>query len=82
MDSERDSQRDLSDIHQDILATSEDIEADATDLKKIEHQKGNIAAGDNSDLVALSEAAEHLADRIKTKASVETALAKEAAEAD
>ena len=82
MDSERDSERDLSDIHQDILATSEDIEADATELKNIESQKAKVAAGDDSDLVALSEAAEHLADRIKAKSKVETALAKEAAEAE
>jgi len=82
MDSERGSERDLSEVHEDILTTSEDIEADATELKKIENQKTKVAAGDDSDLVALSETAEDLADRIKTKASVETALAKEAAEAD
>ena len=81
MDSERDSERDLTELHEDIVSTSEDIEADAADLKEIEARKATIAAGD-PELVGLSEAAEGLADRIRAKARTETALAKEAARTD
>ena len=81
MDSERDSERDLSELHEDILATNEDIEADAAELKELEKRKAKVAAGD-PELVALSEAAEDLADGIKAKARTETELAKEAARTD
>ena len=73
-----DSERDLSEVAQDLRATSEDIAADALDLKAIEDRKSNLAPGDRR-LVTLSEAAEDLAERIAAKATSETALAKEAA---
>ena len=76
-----DSERDLSELHEDILATSEDIEADAAELKELEKRKAKVAAGD-PELVVLSEAAEDLAEQIQEKASAETALAKEAARSD
>ena len=80
-DAERDSEGDLSELHEDILTTSEDIQADAVELKELEKRKAKVAAGD-PDLVALSEAAEDLAERIEAKASAETALAREAAATD
>lgn len=75
-----DSERDLSEVEQDLRATSEDIAADALDLKAIEERKAKLAPGDRR-LVKLSEAAEDLAKQVAAKASAETALAKEAARA-
>ena len=76
-----DSERDLTELHEDLLATSEDIEADAVELEELEDRKAKVAAGE-PELVALSEAAEDLAERIQKKARAETALAKEAADTD
>jgi len=73
-----DSERDLSEVEQDLRATAEDIAADALDLKAIEERKAKLAPGDRR-LVTLSEAAEDLAQQVAAKASAETALAKEAA---
>ena len=73
-----DSERELSEVAQDLRATSEDIAADAQDLQQLEEHKAKLPAGDQR-LVTLSEAAEELAERIAAKAGAETALAKDAA---
>ena len=72
------SERDLSQVEQDLRATSDDIAADALDLKQIEERKAKLPAGDRR-LVDLSEAAEDLAEQMAVKAKTETELAKEAA---
>ena len=73
-----DSERDMSEVGQDLRATSEDIAADAVQLKELEDRKSQLQPGDHR-LVSLSEAAEDLAEQIAAKAISETALAKEAA---
>ncbi len=73
-----DSERDMSEVAQDLRATSEDIAADAAALKELEERKAKLEPADRR-VLAISEAAEDLAERIAAKASAETALAKDAA---
>jgi hypothetical protein len=75
-----DPEREMSEVAQDLRATSEDIAADAADLKSLEERKAQLDPSDHR-VLALSEAAEDLAERIAAKANAETALAKEAARA-
>jgi hypothetical protein len=75
-----DSERDLSEVAQDLRATSEDIAADAAELGALEKRKAKLAPEDPR-IVPLSEAAEELAERIAAKTTSETALAKDAASA-
>ena len=73
-----DSERDLSEVAQDLRATSEDIAADAARLGALEMRKAKLEPEDPR-LIPLSQAAEELAERIAAKATSETALAKDAA---
>jgi hypothetical protein len=73
-----DPQREMSEVAQDLRATSEDIAADADVLKELEQRKAKLEPTDRR-VLALSEAAEELAERIAAKTTAETALAKDAA---
>ena len=73
-----DPERDLSEVAHDLRATSEDIAADAVELKELEERKAKLEPDDDR-LVTLSEAAEDLAERIVAKTTSETLLAKDAA---
>ena len=69
-----DPERPLSDAHDDLRATAEDIAADATELAAIEEQKARSAPGDPA-VVELAQKADELGKKISAKTSGELALA-------
>jgi hypothetical protein len=67
----------LSDTHDDLLATSQSISADADQIKEIEALKRSLQP-DDPQLLALSEEVETLAANLAVKTTIETDLADEA----
>ena len=72
-----DSERNLSEIEQDLRSTAEDIFVDAGQLKAIEQTKTTLPA-DDPRVLALAKKAEEIAENISAKTAAEVALAKEA----
>ncbi len=74
-----DAQRELTDAESDLLATAENIHADAEELQSIERAKESLPAEDDR-VVPLAKQAKGLAEEIAAKASQELELAKEVTE--
>ena len=68
----------MSELHDDLLSTSEDISADAARLQKVESKKRELPPGHPA-LVTLSKQAEDLGEQIAKMTSIEVGLAKDAA---
>ena len=66
----------VTDLHDDIKATADDIATDAAKIEAIESEKARMAP-DDPRLVALAEESERLAARVAKKTRVETALVNE-----
>lgn len=75
-----DPKRDLTELEDDIRATSEDVVADAKRLLEVEEQKVDMDA-DAPERIALALEAEDLGDRIAQKAELELVLAEKAKQA-
>ena len=69
----------MSDLEEDLRATSADIEADSGRLKAIEDEKSRLDPGDPR-LVALSKEAEEIARRLVPKTVAQRELSEKAAD--
>ncbi len=67
------SERDLSELHDDLRSTSEDIAADAAQLQRIEAKKTALPLGDPR-LLQLAKEAVDLGEQLAAKTSVELSL--------
>lgn len=75
-----DRKREVSQLEDDIRATSEDVVADAERLLEIEKQKVSMEPGD-PERTKLAKQAERLGDDIAVKAQAQLELVSEAGEA-
>lgn len=66
----------MADAEEDLKATNSDLILDAARLMKIETEKSRLDPSDPT-VLDLSRAAERIAGDIRTKAAMETRLAKE-----
>jgi hypothetical protein len=71
----------LSDGEADLNATREDVISDTQRLVEIEREKGRLDPSD-SRLTELSDEAERLAERVRSKSAIERQLADEVAHPD
>jgi hypothetical protein len=73
-----DSERDLSELEDDLHAMAEDLFVDAGELKAIEKVKAELPVDHPRQLV-LAKKANELGEKIAAKTAAELALAKDAA---